>query len=334
MRNSTKTMRRTIPILLMMCSWFVPTMAQDGNTAYSFLDIPVSAHSAALGGNNVSLIEDDVTLMFSNPALLANVSDNTLNLNFMTYIAGTNKLSAGYAKVLGERSTLGFGVSYLNYGSMTKTTENMEEQGKFSAKDIDVQGSFCYNLTDHWTGAVTAKALFSNYGEFSSVGLGVDLGLNYYDDIRGWSVGIVAQNLGGQVKAFEEDLESMPFNLALGISKDVPNSPFRLSFTFDNLTHWSKDYFYDISGEEESFGKRLIKHVSLGADIFPSSNTWVAIGYSFRRSKEMKVADESAHWAGFSLGAGVSIKKFKLGLGYGKYHVGASSLLVNASFSL
>ena len=145
----------------MVCSCFGTTKAQDGNTAYSFLDIPISAHSAALGGNNVSLIEDDITLMFSNPALLANVSDNTLNLNFMTYIAGTNKLSAGYAKALGTRSTIGFGASYLNYGSMTKTTENMEEQGKFSAKDIDVQGAFCYNLSDHWTGAVTAKALFS-----------------------------------------------------------------------------------------------------------------------------------------------------------------------------
>ena len=327
-------MRRLLSISILMFVCSLSSHAQDGATAYSFLNIPVSAHSAALGGNNVSLIEDDVTLMFTNPALLANVSDNTLNLNFMSYIAGTNKLSAGYAKVLGERTTLGFGVSYLNYGSMTKTNENMEEFGKFSAKDIDVQGSFCYNLSERWTGAVTAKALFSNYGEFSSVGLGVDLGLSYYDDIRGWAVGIVAQNLGGQVKAFEEDLESMPFNLALGISKDVPNSPFRLSFTFDNLTHWSKDYFYDVTGKEESFGSRLVKHVSLGVDIFPSSNTWLALGYSFRRSKEMKVADDSSHWAGFSVGGGISIKKFKLGLGYGKYHVGASSLLVNASFSL
>lgn len=328
-------MRRTIPIILLLVfGWCEASMAQDGNTAYSFLDIPVSAHSAALGGNNVSIIEDDVTLMFTNPALLANVSDNSLNISFMSYIAGSNKLSAGYSKTVGSRSTLGFGASYLNYGSMTKTTENMEEQGKFSAKDIDIQGSFCYNLSDMWTGGVTAKALFSNYGEFSSVGLGVDLGLHYYDELRGWSIGIAAQNLGGQVKAFEEDLETMPFNLAIGISKDVPNSPFRVSFTFDNLTHWDKKYFYDISGKDESFGERFIKHVSLGADIFPSSNTWIAIGYSFRRSKEMKVADESAHWAGFSLGAGLAIKKFKLGLGYGKYHVGASSVLVNASFTM
>lgn len=328
-------MKKYISVLILaLCCITEHTMAQEGNHAYSFLDIPVSAHSAALGGNNVSLIEDDINLMFTNPALLTNVSDNTLSLGFMSYIAGTNKLSAGYARAIGERGTLGLGVSYLNYGSMTKTNANMEELGEFSAKDIGIQASYCYNLSDSWSGAVTTKALFSNYGEFSSVGLGVDLGLSYYDDVRGWAVGIVAQNLGGQVKSFEDEMEKMPFNLALGISKDVPNSPFRLSFTFDNLTHWDKDYFYDISGKEESFSKRFLRHMSMGVDIFPSSNTWLALGYSFRRAKEMEVADQSSHWAGLSLGAGISIKKFQLALGYGKYHVGASSLLINASFSL
>jgi hypothetical protein len=47
----------------------------------------------------------------------------------------------------------------------------------------------------------------------------------------------------------------------------------------------------------------------------------------------MKVNDTS-HWAGFSLGGGLSVKKFKIGVAYGKYHVAASSIIVNASFSL
>ena len=54
--------------------------AQESNSVFNFLEMPVSAHSTALGGRNISLIEDDASLVFSNPALLSSVSDKTLNL--------------------------------------------------------------------------------------------------------------------------------------------------------------------------------------------------------------------------------------------------------------
>jgi hypothetical protein len=59
----------------------------------------------------------------------------------------------------------------------------------------------------------------------------------------------------------------------------------------------------------------------------------VALGYNFRRAYEMKVLD-SSHWAGFSIGAGLSVKKFKIGLAFAKYHQASSSLLINASYVL
>ena len=71
----------------------IGTAAQSGTTGYEYLNIPVSAHSAALGSYNISIGEDDATLMFNNPALLSNVSSNTVNFNFMTFIAGSKKLS-------------------------------------------------------------------------------------------------------------------------------------------------------------------------------------------------------------------------------------------------
>lgn len=310
----------------------VTIKAQEGSTAYKFLEIPTSAHSAALGGNNVSIIEDDATLMFTNPALLVNVTDRTLNLNYTSYISSTNKLSASFTKVAGERGVWAVGAQVLNYGDMTETDENFNETGTFSASDIDIQGGYSYLFNDKFSGGVMGKVLISNYASYSSVGLGVDLGLNYYDEDKGWSIGLVAQNLGGQVDALYEDMESLPFNLVLGISKDLANAPIRISLTFSDLTHWSEDYYYSIGGEELSFGKRFVNHLSIGADIFPSSTTWIALGYDFRRAYEMEVNDGS-HWAGFSIGGGLAIKKFKVGVAYGKYHVAASSLLVNASFS-
>lgn len=309
------------------------TFAQEGSCGYEFLKIPVSAHSAALGDNNVSIIEDDITLIYTNPALLSNISATALNFNYMSYISGANKLSATFGKFSGERGAWVAGAQILNYGSMKETTENFMEVGEFSASDIALQGGYSYLFNNKWSGGAIGKVLLSNYGAYSSVALAVDLGFNYYDEEKGVSLGFVAQNLGGQVDALYEKSEKLPFNLVLGFSKELNNAPIRLSFTLSDLTHWSEDYYYEVTGKKQNFSKRLFNHLSIGADIFPSSATWVAVGYNFRRANEMEILD-SSHWAGFSLGGGLAIKKFKIGLAYGKYHVSASSLMVNATYNL
>ena len=306
--------------------------AQTGTTAYEFLNIPTSAHSAALGGNAVSMIEDDVTLMFENPALLSNVSNNSLNFDFMSYMSGSLKLSAAFSRQLGQRGNWSIGAQVLNYGKMTETNASFEELGTFNANDINIQGGYTYMFTDKLTGGVQGKVLMSNYGDYSSIGLAVDLGLNYYNAAKGLSVGLVAQNLGGQVDPLYEANQKIPFNLVLGISKMLPNAPIRINVDFSDLTHWKKSYFA-VSGEELSSSKRFLNHLAIGAEVFPSKQTWVALGYNFRRAYEMKVLD-SSHWAGFSIGAGLSVKKFKIGLAFAKYHQASSSLLINASYVL
>ena len=45
-------------------------VAQESQTGYNFLRLPASAHAAALGGDNITLIEDDEALIFHNPTLI------------------------------------------------------------------------------------------------------------------------------------------------------------------------------------------------------------------------------------------------------------------------
>ena len=306
--------------------------AQTGTTAYEFMNIPTSAHGAAVGGNAVALIEDDITLMFDNPALISNVSHNTINFDFMSYMSGSMKLSAAFSRQWGQRGNWAVGAQVLNYGEMTETNEHFEEFGKISANDINVQGGYTYMFTDQLTGGVQGKVMMSNYGHYSSIGIAVDLGVNYYDEKHGFSAALVAQNLGGQVDALYEKTQKLPFNLVLGFSKQIAKAPIRLNCSLSDLTHWKKSY-YASDGKELSNGKRFLNHLSVGADIFPSQQTWIAVGYNFRRGHEMKVQDKS-HLAGISVGAGLSLKKFKVGVTWAKYHIASSSLLINASYAL
>ena len=81
------------------------------------------------------------------------------------------------------------------------------------------------------------------------------------------------------------------------------------------------------------FGKIFFNHFVIGADVIPSENFYVSLGYNARRASELKAAG-SGHWAGFSCGGGLKLNKFKLGASYARYHVAASSILVNVSYNL
>ena len=114
--NLEKVKKRAYLFLTMLCL-SLATFAQETSAVFNILRLPISAHAAALGGNNISLIEDDVTLAYHNPALLINATDNTLNLNYMTYITDSKVAGAMYNKVFGDRSAGAVSARYVDYGS-------------------------------------------------------------------------------------------------------------------------------------------------------------------------------------------------------------------------
>lgn len=316
-------MKKTAFVLLCL-GFSLNNQAQESQTGYSFLRLPVSAHAAALGGDNITLIEDDPSLVFHNPALLSSVSDKTLNLNFMNYMEGANMASASFNKVVRERSTWGAMVQYIDYGSMKEVDENNVETGQFSAKDIAIAGAFSYQLTNRLAGGITARLVNSYIGNFNALAVAVDLGLNYYDAEREWSISAVAKNLGGELDAYEEEYSRLPIDLQLGVSKQLIGSPIRLSATLVDLNHWGYSFF---------------NHFVVGADVLLSQQIYLAVGYNLKRAHDMKITssdDEkgSSHGAGLALGAGLMLDRFKLNLAYGKYHVSSHSLIINVSYSL
>ena len=296
--------------------------SQESTTSYNFLRLPVSAHVAAVGGDNITLTDDDAALIFHNPALINGVSDKSINLNFMTFMEGAKTASAAFMKGAGNRGTWGVTAQYMDYGEMKETTPEGEQLGTFSARDIAVGGTFAYALTNQLNGGVTAKFITSYIAGYNALAVAVDLGLNYFDEDHDLSLSAVARNLGGQVKAFDDHFERIPLDLQVGATKRIGQSPFRLSATLSRLNDWS-----------EGFGH----HFAVGADVLLGRNIYIAAGYNFRRASQMKIDDSegaSSHGVGFSAGAGLQLEHFKLHVAYGKYHVSSSSILINLSYAL
>ena len=306
--------------------------AQGGEHAFNFLRLPYSSHAAALGGNNISLIEDDLTLAMHNPALLANVSDKTLNIAYMSYMSDCNVGGAAFNKIFGNRSSAAVFARYVDYGKFDGYTEDNIYTGTFRAKDIDLTFTYSYLLGERWSGGVSAKIIYSIYESMYSLGLGVDLGVNYFNAEKDLSLSIAFKNLGGQVKAFEEEYESMPMDFQVGITKGFNHAPIRLSALLYNLHRWKKDDFYNADGSTDNFGELLLKHFIIGADILLGKNFYLSLGYNYRTSRELSAAKNTLD--GFSIGTGLNIYKVKFNASYGKLHTSGHSLLFNLSYSL
>ena len=327
-QNKVKPIKTFLYILL-----FIPAtiMAQGGESAFNFLRLPYSSHAAALGGSNISIIDDDLSMSMHNPALLINVSDKTIDLSFMTYMSGSKVAGAAFNKTFGERSAGAVAARYIDYGKFDGYTHDNIFTGTFRAMDMELAFMYSYLLSEHWSGGVSGKFIYSQYESLNSLAIGVDLGLNYYNPDNDFSASLTFKNLGGQVMTFETEHEIMPIDIQLGFTKRLAHAPILLSGTLVNLHRWRAADFYNADGSKDNFGELLLKHIVLGADILIGDNFYASIGYNYRTSRELSTA---RGLTGFSLGAGLHLNRIKFSASYSQLHISSSSLLFNIAYSL
>ena len=298
-------------------------MAQnDSQTSYTFLRLPLSAHAAALGGDNITMTDDDVMMMFHNPALITGTSVGTLGLQYMNYMSGCNNVSAAYNMLVKEKWNIGIGIDYMGYGSIRHTDADNNDMGTYNASEMAFYGTLGYELASNLAGGISLKYVYGNISSYNSMAVAVDLGLNYYLPESEWSFGIAVKNLGGQIMAYDEKFEALPLDVQAGVSKRLIGSPVRLSATLSDLNHL--DY-------------KFLNHLCLAAEFIISDEIYVGGGYNFRRADEMKVQDGteglSARGAGLSFGGGINLEKIKINLAYSKLHVSNASLIANLAYT-
>ena len=299
------------------------SMAQnDSQTSYNFLRLPLSAHAAALGGDNITMTDDDVMMMFHNPALITGTSVGTLGLQYMNYMSGCNNVSAAYNMLVKEKWNIGIGIDYMGYGSIRHTDADNNDMGTYNASEMAFYGTLGYELASNLAGGISLKYVYGNISSYNSMAVAVDLGLNYYLPESEWSFGIAVKNLGGQIMAYDEKFEALPLDVQAGVSKRLTGSPVRLSATLSDLNHL--DY-------------KFLNHLCLAAEFIISDEIYVGGGYNFRRADEMKVQEGteglSARGAGLSFGGGINLEKIKINLAYSKLHVSNSSLIANLAYT-
>lgn len=291
-----------------------------GSSVFHFLTLPASSRLNALGGENVSIADGDISMAYVNPALLTAQTDKVLQLNYAYYLAGTMFGSAMYGHNYND-NYFAASVHYLDYGKMPHADEFGNLSGtSFTAKDICLHLTYARQLGPHFRVGATIKPIFSIYDSYNSFALGADVGGHFQTADSIFQMGLALRNIGWQLKAFyEEDFgqhtEMLPLNLELGLSLRLPHAPLRFSMTAHNLQRWN----IAPMGTEVKWYDMLFRHTIWSIDIVPKSEKfYLTVSYNHRRQAEMALTNVSSI-AGLSFGAGVKIYKFRLGFALSQY---------------
>ncbi len=328
-------------LLLALVGVIVPASAQDGSTAYQFLDIATSSHIYALGGHQVALIDDDVNLIQQNPALLGPEFNKQVGLSYMRYIGSTNFMGGRYAQGINDRSAWSVGFHYFGYGSIEGYDQEGISTGTFSARDMAISATYSHDISSYFRGGITLNYLNSKYDAYSASAITADLGVNYYDPEHEISFSLVARNLGGQIKKFHDRKESLPWDIQVGYSQMFSSLPIRLSVTAYGLRKWHLPYYEpadknNVSSaliKRDSFGRNLLRHLAFGVDVMPNSKMYIGVGYNYRTRTDMSTYQRN-FLSGFSLGAGLRVRAFGFGVALAQPHSGATTFMFNLTTNI
>ena len=337
-------LKKTILFFLLLLS--TTSFSQiGGKYVYQFLNLAQSPRQAALGGKTVTVVDFDVNQAFYNPATINEEMHNRLSANYGSYYGEVSYGTAAYAYTYDRHlQTFHAGISYINYGTFEGRDELGNLTSDFTGSEAALSLGYAYNIpwTDMYIGA-NAKLISSTLESYNSWGAAVDLGFLYIDEPNDINYGFTVRNIGVQITPYEDTREKLPLSIDAGISQLMENVPIRWHLTFENLQQWNIAFSnpnraegsLDGGSEEEkvSFFNNALRHVILGAELFPEKGFNIRLGYNFRRSEELRIV-EQRHFSGISAGFGLRFGKVKFDYSYSRYTVAANTSLFGLTIDL
>lgn len=337
-------LRKLVFLLSLLLS--ATTFSQiGGKSVYQFLNLVQSPRQAALGGKTVTVVDYDVNQAFYNPATINEKMSNRLSANYGSYYGEVSYGTAAYAYTYDQHlQTFHAGISYINYGTFEGRDELGNLTSDFTGSEAALSFGYAYNLpwTDMYVGA-NAKLISSTLESYNSWGAAVDLGFLYVDVDNDINYGLTVRNLGFQIKPYQDTNEKLPLAIDAGISQLMENVPIRWHVTLENLQQWNIAFSnpnraqgsLDGSSKEEkvSFFNNALRHVILGAELFPEKGFNLRLGYNFRRGEELRIVDKR-NFSGISVGFGLRFGKVKFDYSYSRYTIAANTSLFGLMIDL
>ena len=321
--------------LLMLCIT-VNAQINGGDSVYEFLNLPASSRITALGGNLITVRDDDIALGFGNPAALNPTMNGALSFQHSFLFEGIGHGYVAYGQYFKNWDVTGqIGFQYINYGDFDETNEIGEVIGTFDAGEVAINIGASKELYERLSVGANLKFISSSLESYNSTGLLGDLAFMFHDTASRLNITLLAKNIGGQLSTYTEgNQEPLPFEMQIGVSKRLRYLPFRLSVIYHNLQRWN--ILYDDPNQQDDglffnqdqstggndFFDNLFRHMIFSGEFLfgKRENFRLRVGYNHLRKKELSVRNIRS-LTGFSFGLGLKINRFRLDYGQSIHHL-------------
>ena len=309
-----------------------------GQSVYQFLNLVTSPRQAALGGKTVTIFDEDVNQANFNPATINQDMDNHLAMNYGNYFGEVTYGTASYAYSFDRHvQTFQAGINYINYGKFQGTDETGNLTSECTGSEIAISAGYSFMIPDipiHF--GTSAKLISSNLERYNSFGGAIDIGALFIDERNDVNWALVVRNIGTQFTSYSGIDEKLPLEVLIGVSQQVENVPVRWHLTLENLQQWNIAFSNparavgSIDGgstpEKVSVFNNALRHVIIGAELFPKKSFNLRVGYNFRRGEELSVLEQRT-FAGISVGFGLKFNNLKFNYSYSRYTIAGNTSL-------
>ncbi len=289
---------------------------ENGGYAASFLEIPIGARAAAMGGAYMGISDDGAGLLY-NPAGLANMKKKLFTTS---YRAMKLDRSLAYISILfPTQGNSVLGVNWLYAGSGSVEARN--SLGQLSGHDVSFNSHdfgilFAKRFENYLSAGLKINYFQSNFTEINSGTVGIDFGIMIYFDqfvdrekrdqmpVQNIQLGVAVKNIGARfvwsngnyVRRYfgatqaREQVDNVPTEFAIGGAASFLNKT--LNLAVDLLKH-NKSHIRFHSGAEYLVDKKFAIRAGLSDGSFTAGTGYLfklggntlAIDYAFSTDK-------------------------------------------------
>ncbi len=183
----------------------------SGTTAANFLKLGVGARAAALG-DAFTVIVDDSTSLYWNPAGLAKMEKRQFSATYNMWFAGINQGYLGMGFPLAREGVAAGGVNYVDMGDFDGRDEAGNPTGTFTASALNYQLGYANRVGEKLTWGISAGIVQDTIAEDIKSTYAANLGLIFRSS-ESLSLGLALQNIGGQLGS-----DPLPFVAKVGMA--------------------------------------------------------------------------------------------------------------------
>ena len=150
--------------LIVICVIFPNILfSQIQNTSYNSLNTHSSSRVLSMGGDVISIFDNDVSLANFTPSLLNEKMDKQIAFNFVDYLADINFISFYSAKKISENLMLFTGIDAINYGEFNGTDVVGNSTATFNSSQQIITIGSSKKISNNFTFGANIKLLNSNF---------------------------------------------------------------------------------------------------------------------------------------------------------------------------